>query len=190
MNLLVVRLQKFLADAGVASRRASEQIILAGRVTVNGETATELGMKVEPGRDRVVVDSLPVRPKRKIYLAMNKPPAKVDPGFTWSGSAFSTVAGILGAAGALCIVFAVTYARRSGVEAAPLLVAPLVFSFAPIVNCLISLVVEPPEKKPSPVFFLGLVLAAAGAFIVLKFKPEARHHAPVTAQVPPLAQKA
>ena len=125
-----------------------------------------------------------------LFLAMNKPPAKVDPGFTWSGSAFSTVAGILGAAGALCIVFAVTYARRSGVEAAPLLVAPLVFSFAPIVNCLISLVVEPPEKKPSPVFFLGLVLAAAGAFIVLKFKPEARHHAPVTAQVPPLAQKA
>jgi len=76
-HMSTVRLQKFLADAGVASRRASEQIILAGRVTVNGETARELGMKVEPGRDQVVVDSLPVRPKRKIYLAMNKPPGLV-----------------------------------------------------------------------------------------------------------------
>jgi len=41
--LTVVRLQKFLAEAGVASRRASEQIILAGRVAVNGETVSELG---------------------------------------------------------------------------------------------------------------------------------------------------
>jgi 23S rRNA pseudouridine2605 synthase len=69
----VVRLQKFLADAGVASRRASEQIILAGRVAVNGETVTELGRKVDPARDRVTLDSQPVKSKRKIYLALNKP---------------------------------------------------------------------------------------------------------------------
>jgi 23S rRNA pseudouridine2605 synthase len=72
----MVRLQKFLADAGVASRRASEQIIVAGRVTVNGQPALELGTKVEPG-DQVAVDGKPVKPKRKIYLAMNKPPGLV-----------------------------------------------------------------------------------------------------------------
>jgi len=69
----MVRLQKFLAEAGVASRRASEQIILAGRVTVNGRTAQELGSKVDPGRDRVAVDGTLVRLKRKIYVAVNKP---------------------------------------------------------------------------------------------------------------------
>jgi len=74
---MLVRLQKYLAEAGVASRRASEEIILAGRVSVNGETVRELGRKVEPGADRVVVDTQVVRPKRKIYLAMNKPPGLV-----------------------------------------------------------------------------------------------------------------
>jgi len=70
---LMVRLQKFLAEAGLASRRASEQIILAGRVAVNGETVCELGAKVDPGHDRVTVDSQPVRARRKIYVALNKP---------------------------------------------------------------------------------------------------------------------
>jgi 23S rRNA pseudouridine2605 synthase len=69
----VVRLQKFLSDAGVASRRASEQIILAGRVAVNGETVSELGRKVDPAHDRVTVDSQPIKSKRKIYLALHKP---------------------------------------------------------------------------------------------------------------------
>lgn len=69
----MVRLQKYLAEAGVASRRASEEIILAGRVAVNGEAVRELGAKVEPGRDTVAVDGRPVRAKRKIYLALNKP---------------------------------------------------------------------------------------------------------------------
>ena len=69
----MVRLQKFLADAGVASRRASEQIILAGRVAVNGETVCELGRKVESSQDRVTLDGQPVRAKRKIYVALNKP---------------------------------------------------------------------------------------------------------------------
>ena len=67
------RLQKFLAEAGVASRRAAEELIVAGRVEVNGERAQKLGTKIEPGRDRVMVDGRPVRAKRKIYLAMNKP---------------------------------------------------------------------------------------------------------------------
>ncbi|HXG49626.1 MAG TPA: pseudouridine synthase [Methylomirabilota bacterium] len=70
---MAIRLQKFLADAGVASRRAGEKMIVAGRVTVNGEPATQLGTKVEPGRDVVEVDGLPVRARRHIYVALHKP---------------------------------------------------------------------------------------------------------------------
>jgi 23S rRNA pseudouridine2605 synthase len=69
----VVRLQKFLADAGVASRRAGERIILASRVAVNGETVSELGAKVDPLNDRVTVDGQLIRVKRKICVALNKP---------------------------------------------------------------------------------------------------------------------
>src|SRR6266576_3929860 len=69
----MVRLQKYLADAGVASRRAGEEIIRAGRVTVNGESVKELGSKVDPQHDRVAVDGQPVRVKRKLYVALNKP---------------------------------------------------------------------------------------------------------------------
>ena len=69
-----VRLQKFLADAGVASRRAAEQLMLGGRVTVNGKVVRELGTKVDPAHDVVVFEGLAVRPRRKLYLALNKPP--------------------------------------------------------------------------------------------------------------------
>jgi 23S rRNA pseudouridine2605 synthase len=69
----MVRLQKFLAEAGVASRRASEQFIVEGRVTVNGHTVSELGTKVDPGHDKISVDGKPVRTKRKLYVALNKP---------------------------------------------------------------------------------------------------------------------
>jgi len=69
----MVRLQKFLAEAGVASRRAGEQMMLAGRVEVNGKTARELGVKIDPDHDRVTVDGQPVRAKRRLYLALNKP---------------------------------------------------------------------------------------------------------------------
>jgi len=73
----MVRLQKFLADAGVASRRAGEEIILAGRVAVNGETVGELGVRIDPVHDRVAVDGKAVRAKRKLYVALNKPPGLV-----------------------------------------------------------------------------------------------------------------
>jgi 23S rRNA pseudouridine2605 synthase len=73
----VVRLQKFLAEAGVASRRASEAIITANRVTVNGAVASELGVKVDPAHDRVTVDGRLVRAKRKLYVALHKPPGYV-----------------------------------------------------------------------------------------------------------------
>jgi 23S rRNA pseudouridine2605 synthase len=69
----MVRLQKFLADSGVASRRASEQFILAGRVAVNGGIVRVLGTKIDPAHDRVTVDGKAIRPKRKLYLALNKP---------------------------------------------------------------------------------------------------------------------
>src|SRR6185369_8372836 len=68
-----VRLQKFLADAGVASRRACEQIIVAGRVDVNGKLVTELGTRVDPAHDRVRLDGRALKSKRKLYLALHKP---------------------------------------------------------------------------------------------------------------------
>jgi len=68
-----MRLQKFLAEAGVASRRASEPIILAGRVTVNGTVVRTLGAKVDPGQDHIEVDGQALRPKRKLYIALHKP---------------------------------------------------------------------------------------------------------------------
>jgi 23S rRNA pseudouridine2605 synthase len=67
------RLQKFLADAGVASRRAGEQIILDGRVAVNGQTVRLLGTKVDPLHDKVTVDGRPIRAKRRLYIALHKP---------------------------------------------------------------------------------------------------------------------
>jgi len=69
-----MRLQKFLAESGIASRRASEAIILAGRVVVNGKLVQTLGTKVQPGHDTIEVDGQPIRPKRKLYIALNKPP--------------------------------------------------------------------------------------------------------------------
>lgn len=69
----MVRLQKYLADAGLCSRRAGEQLILSGQVVVNGQTVRELGTKVDPVHDKVTVNSQPVRQKRKLYLALNKP---------------------------------------------------------------------------------------------------------------------
>ena len=69
----MVRLQKFLADAGVASRRACEQIIREGRVQVNGQPVLVLGSKVDPDGDKITLDGKPVRLQKKLYLALNKP---------------------------------------------------------------------------------------------------------------------
>ena len=73
----MVRLQKFLAEAGVASRRASELFIVEGRVTVNGETVRELGTKIDPARDKIAIDGKSLKPKRKLYVALNKPPGYI-----------------------------------------------------------------------------------------------------------------
>jgi 23S rRNA pseudouridine2605 synthase len=72
-----VRLQKFLADAGIASRRASEKIIVDGRVRVNGVDVQQLGFKVDALHDRVEVDGQRVRVKRKLYVALHKPPGYI-----------------------------------------------------------------------------------------------------------------
>lgn len=71
--MVSVRLQKFLADAGVASRRTGEQFILDGRVEVNGQVVRLLGTKVDPLHDKVRVDGKPIRAKRRLYIALNKP---------------------------------------------------------------------------------------------------------------------
>ena len=70
---LPFRLQKFLAEAGVASRRAAEQFILDGRIAVNGQTVRQLGTKVDPVHDKVAVDGKPVRVRKKLYVALHKP---------------------------------------------------------------------------------------------------------------------
>lgn len=68
------RLQKILAGAGIASRRASEELIAAGRVTVNGHTVTELGTKVDPNTVQIAVDGKPIKlHKRHVYLKLHKP---------------------------------------------------------------------------------------------------------------------
>lgn len=73
-NAEPIRLQKYLADAGVCSRRAAEALIAQGEVWVNGKAAA-LGQKVDPGVDRVTVNGKNVRsvPQPRITLAMNKP---------------------------------------------------------------------------------------------------------------------
>ena len=69
-----IRLQKLLADAGIASRRKSEEMILDGRVAVNGKVIRQLGVKVDPENSEVQVDGEVItRQKSKIYLALNKP---------------------------------------------------------------------------------------------------------------------
>ena len=69
------RLQKILAHAGVASRRASEALIEQGRVTVNGNVVTELGTKIDPYHDVIAVDGqpLPQQTAKLIYVMLNKP---------------------------------------------------------------------------------------------------------------------
>lgn len=67
------RLQKILAHAGIDSRRKCEQLILEGRVQVNGVTVTELGAKADPFRDDITVDLQPIRKEQPVYILMNKP---------------------------------------------------------------------------------------------------------------------
>ena len=88
-------------------------------------------------------------------------------GFSASGVGIATWAGTLGALGAVCII----WAFRSG--GAPLYVMPLVFAGAPVVNVLYTMWQHPPKVAPSPLLYLGFVLAALGGYLVLHYKPQA-----------------
>lgn len=69
-----IRLQKFLANSGVCSRRAAEQLIVDGKVSVNGKVIIELGTKVDPESDEVICNGKRVKPVDKhIYVLLNKP---------------------------------------------------------------------------------------------------------------------
>lgn len=68
-----VRLNRFLAMAGVCSRRAADELIESGSIEVNGKTITELGFRVDPQKDKVAVDGEGVRQEKKVYVLFNKP---------------------------------------------------------------------------------------------------------------------
>ena len=72
-NANAERLQKIIAAAGVASRRKAEELIVAGRVQVNGQTVTELGAKANPALDHIRVDGKLIHSERHRYLVLNKP---------------------------------------------------------------------------------------------------------------------
>ncbi len=85
--------------------------------------------------------------------------------FNTSGVTTATLSGALGALGAICIIMAF----KSG--GSPSIVMPLVFGGAPLVNVLVAMAMHPPKEAPSPMLYLGYLLAAAGGFMVLYFKP-------------------
>jgi len=68
-----MRLQRILARAGLGSRRACEELITAGRVSVNGEVVRQLGVRAVPGADSILVDGRAVEFAPAVYLALNKP---------------------------------------------------------------------------------------------------------------------
>jgi uncharacterized membrane protein len=86
-------------------------------------------------------------------------------GFNGGGVTFALIGGALGALGAVCII----YAFRNG--GLPHYVMPLVFGGAPLVNVLVSMAMHPPKTSPNPLLYVGYLLAAGGAFLVLRYKP-------------------
>jgi hypothetical protein len=87
--------------------------------------------------------------------------------FTLTGTLTATLAGTLGALGAVCI----TYAFRAG--GTPFLVMPLVFGGAPLINVIASAIIHPPKVAPSPMLYVGFLLTAIGAGMVLYYRPPA-----------------
>jgi len=88
-------------------------------------------------------------------------------GFNTTGLITATVAGALGAAGAACIIYAF---RHGGL---PIYVMPLVFGGAPLINVLYTMAVHPPKTPPNPLLYVGFLVTAVGAGMVLYFKPPA-----------------
>lgn len=69
----LIRINKFLAESGIASRRKSEEYILQGRVTINGKVIKELSAKIDPFNDVVYFDDVKLKKKDKVYFLLNKP---------------------------------------------------------------------------------------------------------------------
>ena len=88
-------------------------------------------------------------------------------GFNTAGTTAATAAGMLGALGAVCIIFAF---RNGGT---PTYVMPLVFGGAPLVNVLYTMATHPPKVPPNPLLYVGFLVTALGAGMVLYFKPQA-----------------
>src|SRR5436305_14083922 len=86
-------------------------------------------------------------------------------GFNSGGTLWAGVGGALGALGAVCII----YSFRAG--GLPNYVMPLVFGGAPVINVLVAMAAHPPKTAPSPMLYLGFLLAVAGAGMVLYYKP-------------------
>ncbi|MBS4035683.1 MAG: rRNA pseudouridine synthase [Ignavibacterium sp.] len=70
---MLVRLNKFIAESGITSRRKAEELILQGRISVNNEIVNELSFKINPDADDVLVDGERIKPRRYVYYLLNKP---------------------------------------------------------------------------------------------------------------------
>lgn len=95
-----------------------------------------------------------------VYITKSEPMI-----MTKKGVSLSTLAGFLGAIGALGIVFAMRF------DGDPIYVVPLVFAGAPIMSTFVSMIWNTPDKPPHLAFYAGILLAAAGAALALKYKP-------------------
>lgn len=85
--------------------------------------------------------------------------------FNMTGTATATIAGALGAIGAACII----WSFKTG--GSPTYVMPLVFGGAPLVNVLVTMTLHPPKDAPHPLLYVGFLLAASGAGMVLYYRP-------------------
>lgn len=86
--------------------------------------------------------------------------------FSVAGTMSATFAGVLGAFGALFVIWAF------GAGGVPTYVMPIVFGFAPLVNVIFTMITHPPKVAPSPLLYVGFLLTAMGAGMVLYFKPQ------------------
>lgn len=86
----MLRLNKFLAHAGVGSRRHCDELIAAGRVKIDGQVVRELGTRIEPEKHQVSVDDHPVRTERFVYWAVNKPRGYLCTNFDPAGRPLAT----------------------------------------------------------------------------------------------------
>lgn len=131
-------------------------------------------------------------PTLLLLLLKSDPTAKVPEKLNWNSASviWGLLAGTSGALGALCVIFATRDAVAAmGPIVGPLLVAPLVFAGAPIINTIASFTIFAHGKKfelPGPLFFLGLLMAAGGMVLVMVFKPKPVGGPPAAA--PPAAK--